>query len=60
MAKKVICYKCAKEFELIDREVYWLRAEHLPFDTLQNLKNIINDNNICEACLQSLHKNTED
>ena len=59
MAKKVICYKCAKEFILTDKEIYWSKAEHLPFDTLQNLKKIINNNNICEACMQTLRKKTK-
>ena len=58
MAEKAICYKCAKEFK--DKEIYWSKAEHLPFDTLQKLRKINNNNYICEACMQKLRKNTED
>ena len=60
MAKKVICYKCAKEFELLNEDACWLKSEHLPFDTLQKMKKVISNNCICKSCMQNLKINLED
>jgi len=60
MARKVICYKCAKEFLLLNEEDCWSKAEHLPFDTLQKMKKIISNNCICNACMRNLMINIED
>ena len=59
MAKKQVCYKCNKEFELTKEKNYWSNAEHLPFDTLQKLKKIISTNYICKQCMQKLQKKIE-
>ena len=56
MAKKVVCYKCNKEFEINTEDKDWSNAEHLPFDTLQKLKNITSKNYICKQCMQKLQK----
>jgi len=58
MPKKTIhiCPRCGNTILATIKQDCWSSASHLPFDTLLKIKQLFNNNCLCEKCLTELTK----